>query len=137
MVDTFGIVHELAQPIIAPQENGGISVRPSELVLRCMAERDGDVWVASCLDFCLAVQGDSFQEVKGKLEEQIAEYVYDATVGEDKEHGPELLLRRAPAGAMLKYHAIKALNHIGMFKDGVRRLFNESLPLGPCNHGHV
>lgn len=112
-------------------------MKPNNLILRCLAERDGDVWVASCLDFCLAAQGDTFEEAKVKLEAMIEEYVYDATVGEDKEHGPELLSRRAPFSTIAKFHAYRMLNYIGMLKDGMHRLFNESLPLGPCHHGHV
>jgi hypothetical protein len=52
--------------------------------VRCYAEQEGDCWVAVCLSFNLAAQGDSFGEVKTKLEAMLAEYVHDALAGEDK-----------------------------------------------------
>ena len=39
-----------------------------ELMLRCYANKRGDRWQAICIDLCLAVQGNSFREVKQKLE---------------------------------------------------------------------
>jgi predicted RNase H-like HicB family nuclease len=70
-------------------------VKPTDLVLRCYAEKAGDQWQAFCLDFCLAAQGDTLSEAKEKLESMIAEYVYDALAGEDRDFGPQLLSRRA------------------------------------------
>ena len=67
-------------------------------------EHDGNVWVASCLDFCLAAQGESFEEAKEKLEDMISEYVYDATVGEDRDHAYILLTRKAPFISFVRYY---------------------------------
>ncbi len=47
-----------------------------QLIVECYAEQEGDCWVAVCLNFILAAQGDSFEEVKAKLEAMIKEYVY-------------------------------------------------------------
>lgn len=52
-----------------------IPVNPKELIVKCYSEQDGVCWVAVCLDFNLAAQGDSFEEVKIKLEAMITEYV--------------------------------------------------------------
>ena len=113
------------------------TMKSTELVLRCLAERDGNVWVASCLDLSLAAQGDSLDEVKKKLEQMIFEYVLDATVGEDREHADVLLNRKAPLASWIKYYFVLAQRKIGMLKDASRHLFTEALPLGPCNHGHA
>lgn len=78
-------------------------MRPKKLMLRCYAERCGDLWVAFCVDFSLGCQGDSFEEVRAKLDLQIREYLYDALAGEDREHAHELLTRRAPLNYWLKY----------------------------------
>jgi len=78
-------------------------MRAKKLMLRCYAECDGGLWMAFCLDFSLGCQGDSFEEVRAKLDAQIREYVYDAMAGEDKEHAGILLTRRAPLSYWLKY----------------------------------
>jgi hypothetical protein len=49
-----------------------------------------------CLDLCLAAQGDSFEEAQAKLDSMICTYVEDATVGEDRDFGADLLRRPAP-----------------------------------------
>jgi hypothetical protein len=67
-----------------------------ETILSCYAvgrERDG--WEAICVDFDIAVQGDSFAEVTQKLREALAsfaEYV-NALPAEERER---FLKRRAP-----------------------------------------
>jgi len=64
-------------------------MNPKELIVKCYAKQEEGMWVAVCLDFCLATQGDSLNEVKRKLEEQITFYVGEAL--EDKEYGNQLL----------------------------------------------
>ncbi|MGU1125116.1 hypothetical protein ACSERI_29620, partial [Pseudomonas aeruginosa] len=54
-------------------------------VLRCYAEKKDGLWIAACPQFTLAAQGDSFEEAKGKLEEQIKSYIVEALTI-DKEH---------------------------------------------------
>ena len=66
-------------------------MKANELILRCYGEKIGDTWQAFCIDLNLAAQGDSFPEVKAKLNQQIYSYVYDALVGEDKEYADQLL----------------------------------------------
>ncbi|HEY8508529.1 MAG TPA: hypothetical protein VIL32_09240 [Steroidobacteraceae bacterium] len=56
------------------------------------------------MEFGLAAQGDSFAEVKQKLEGMIQDYLYDALVGEDREHALELLRRRAPWWVFARYY---------------------------------
>lgn len=66
--------------------------------------------MAVCLDFCLATQGDSLNEVKRKLEEQIAFYVDEAL--QDKEYGNQLLSRPAPVSQWFEYYFIRFTNMI-------------------------
>jgi hypothetical protein len=104
-------------------------MKPDDLILRCYAEQENDVWIAVCLDFCLATQGDSLVEVKTKLESQIADYVYDALVGDDKEFAHQLLTRKAPLQFWARYYWLKlktSLFHTtGAF-------FDEVMPLKPA-----
>lgn len=64
-------------------------------MIRCYAVGIPKVWEAFCLDFDLAVQGRSFQEVYGKLNDQIALYLesVDSLPEADRKR---LLNRRAP-----------------------------------------
>ncbi|WP_019864993.1 DUF1902 domain-containing protein [Methylovulum miyakonense] len=102
---------------------------PNQLIIKCFAEQEADYWVAVCLDFNLAAQGDSFEEVKTKLEAMIAEYVFDALAGEDKPYAAQLLSRHAPLSSWLRYYFIKlkiTLLH------GAGRVFDETMPLIPA-----
>lgn len=42
-------------------------MNPKELILKCFAKQEEGVWVAVCLDFGLATQGESFEEAKKSL----------------------------------------------------------------------
>lgn len=109
-------------------------MKPSKLILRCYAERVGDQWQAFCLDFSLAAQGDTFAAVKEKLESMIAEYVYDALAGEDREYAEQLLARRAPPRDWLKYYWYCVLSTVGAIDEEARRLFISLVPLEPSSH---
>jgi hypothetical protein len=98
-------------------------MKPRDLLLRCYANTDGDQWQAFCIDLCLAAQGDSFIEAKRKLESMIKEYLYDALFGEHKEYADQLLNRRAPFKQLITYHYYACMYHVGMFRDGIHKLF--------------
>ena len=104
-------------------------MRPEQLIVKCYAEQDGGCWVAVCLNFNLAAQGDSFDEAKVKLESMIAEYVYDALAGEDKPYAAQLLSRRAPVSTWLRYYLIVAQIYLC---HSTGRTFDETMPLIPA-----
>lgn len=106
-------------------------MRPSDLIIRCIAEKRGDVWVAVCLDFSLGAQADTYQEARAKLDAQIREYLHDALVGEDRAHANALLRRRAPLGFWLKYWAYRLLAR-ARGRVGSARSFRETMPLVPA-----
>ena len=108
-----------------------MNLTPANLMLRCFAEQADGQWQAVCLDFCLAAQGDSFEEARGKLHAMIVEYVQDALTGEDREFADQLLRRRAPFSLWARYYRLVALSRVGAMQDGFRRLFTEPLPLVP------
>ena len=109
-------------------------MKPSDLVLRCYAVQDGEAWVASCIDLCLAAQGESFPDAKLKLELMIFDYVEEAVVGEDRDFAGQLLNRKAPFSEWVRYYSYFAMYRIGALKNDIHKLFTEALPLGPCNH---
>ena len=99
-------------------------MKPTQLIVKCYAKHNNGVWIAVCLDFCLATQGDSFDEAKRKLEEQIVFYVDEAL--NDKDYGSQLLIRRAPLSAWLEYYFIRMTKLI-YHKSSV--VFEETMPL--------
>lgn len=93
--------------------------------LRCMAYRQDGVFVAVCLDWSLAAQGDTLDEAKKKLEEQMDALIEEAKA--EPKYAKQLLFnRKAPKSLWLKYWYIAAI----MFfrKQDQATLFNE-----PCN----
>jgi hypothetical protein len=111
-------------------------MRAPSLVLRCYAENLGHQWQAFCLDLNLAAQGDTFPDVRRKLDAMICEYVTDAVVGQDKEHAEQLLTRRAPLYFWWRYYTIWFTNKIGRARMNVRKLFTETMPLTPNCQNH-
>lgn len=104
-------------------------MNPKQLIVQCYAEQEGDCWVAVCLNFNLAAQGDCFEEVKTKLEAMIKEYVYDAMVGEDRAYCAQLLTRSAPLSTWIKYRIIRLKVAFWHTRE---RVFNETMPLRPA-----
>lgn len=109
-----------------------IAMRARKLLLRVYGERSGGQWSLVSLDFALAAQADTLEEAKTLLESQIAEYVTDALVGDDKAHAEELLSRRAPLKYWVKYGIARIIQKINGSKNG-DRAFKETMPLVPAH----
>jgi predicted RNase H-like HicB family nuclease len=73
--------------------------------LICYVERRGDQWVAQCLDFDIAVQGASFDEVKERIEGAIKLYL--ERVRELPEEERERFLHRAIPIRVALWMAVK------------------------------
>lgn len=101
-------------------------------VLRCYAERKDGLWIAACPQFTLAAQGDTFEEAKGKLEQQIKSYVVEALTI-DRANAGELLSRRAPWHVIARY---EILVFAGRLSNSLRRRFRSfkepTLPMIGC-----
>jgi hypothetical protein len=82
----------------------GRSMAKDQLMLRCYAEQQAPrLWVAVCIDLCLAAQGDTCAEARAKLDAQMDQYVQEAyTV--DRDHFDQLMYRKAPLRQRIKYH---------------------------------
>lgn len=109
-------------------------MKPTELILRCYAEKVDGQWQAFCLDLSLAAQGESAVDVERKLLNMIREYVYDALVGQDKDHASMLLKRRAPLKYWMKFYLLVACFKIGGLREGVEHLFFPPMPLAPTDY---
>ena len=98
--------------------------------LRCYAQRDAPgVWVALCLDFDLAAQGETFEDARNHLDGMITEYVADALTGPDHDHAATLLNRRAPWRYWLRYYALSLVQWMRGQRPAGRQSFQETLPL--------
>ncbi len=113
-------------------------MKPQDLIIRCYAEQKDGAWQAFCLNFDLAVQGKSSEEVHDKLVAMIQDYVYDALAedGVDRDYAAQLLTRKAPLSNWLRYYLIACLCKFNNFKKDLCRItaFNTVLPLGPHRH---
>ena len=105
-------------------------MKPRQLFLRCIADKRSGQWHAFCLDLDLAAQGETLDEVKGRLEAQIQEYVFDALAGEDQAYADQLLSRRSPLSLWARYYWYGFLLKCFNIPDSFRR-FTERLPLVP------
>lgn len=105
-------------------------MHPERLVIRCMAIKDGPLWVGLCVDLDLATQGDSLAEVKDRLDAQIRDYVREA-VTVDREHAPRLLRRKAPLRYRLTYRWLQLRERVTHHLNG-GAAYERSMPLVPA-----
>ena len=89
-----------------------------EIILLCYAQHDGRVWEAFCLDFDLAVQGQSLHEATASLQSAIGDYI-DAAMEEEEPTRTQLLNRRAPLHLRLlwTWRIVRAIT-FGRKRDG-------------------
>lgn len=105
-------------------------MKPQDLVLKGYAKRCDGVWVAICLDFGLAAQGNSVEEAMRRLTDQIQEHLYDALVGEDQEHFEYLLKhRKAPLSQWVEYYWLNFLTSVHVAKQNMAKIFDKPFPL--------
>ena len=105
---------------------------PSNLVLRCYARRlIGGGWYGVCLDFNLAAEADSFDELKQKIHEMIVSYLEVVLDTDDKNSIPELIERKAPLIDWIKYYLICLKISIGKIPNIIT--FKELVPFHLSN----
>ena len=85
-------------------------VKPRDLVLRCYVYRLNDgPHVGVCVDLNIAVQSDSPEQLKKKMNAAIASYIDLVLDTDDKESIPQLIFRRSPLKDWVIYYLIKFL----------------------------
>jgi predicted RNase H-like HicB family nuclease len=98
------------------------------VTIHCYARQEAPgTWVALCLNFDLAAQGETFDEAKARLDAMLNEYVADALTGADQDQADAFLNRRAPWYYWLRYWAYVALARLRPRRSP--RPFVEELPL--------
>ncbi len=107
-------------------------MRPESLVVRCLAMREGTHWVALCLDFDLAAQGESINEVKESLDAQIRDYVLEAATV-DQAHAPYLLRRKAPLRYRMLFRWLELKEKIAHKVSSGRAAYERAMPLVPAH----
>ena len=99
-------------------------MKTDQLILKCYIDEEEGAWVAVCLDFNLAAQAESPSAARKKLEAMILSYVTEALTV-DREYADQLLSRKAPWPAWIKYYWRRLLpNHDSTFR--------EVMPLRPA-----
>ena len=119
-------------------------LRAAQLVVRCMVRREGAVWVAVCIDLCLAAQGGTREEAAQALHRQIALYVREAFTL-DAAHAEALLRRRAGMAERVRYQFWRLIQRRPRVRRTLGRLaqrlglavsrataYSEPLPLQPA-----
>lgn len=79
------------------------------ITLRCYAKKEGNQWVAVCIDLSLAAQADSLAAAKEKLESMITTYVSEAR-GIHQAYAEQLLSRKAPISQRIFYGWLKVMS---------------------------
>ena len=103
-------------------------ISPMNLVLRCYGyKKKDDPWIGICIDLNIAVQADSVEELKKKMNDAIGSYIDLVLDTNDNDSIPSLLLRRAPLKDQLFYHAIKCFVFIKKIQDSFT--FNGHIPV--------
>ncbi|MBD2816742.1 DUF1902 domain-containing protein [Xenorhabdus sp. Flor] len=75
--------------------------------LRCMAYRQGDIYIAACLDLSLAAQADSIDDAISKLESQVDDYLEE--INSEPKYAEQLLNRKAPLSIWLRYYLYRSV----------------------------
>jgi predicted RNase H-like HicB family nuclease len=71
-------------------------------LLRCYARPEADHYIGQCLELDLAVQGESLQEVRRKMEECLQSYLESL----DRENVRDLFPRPAPLHVWCDYYRV-------------------------------
>ena len=86
------------------------NIRPKNLVLKCYAYRlRNEPYVGVCVDLNIAVQADSPNELKKKMNSAIISYLEAVLDTDDKQSIPALIERRAPLHDWIIYYLIKII----------------------------
>ena len=102
----------MAPERVCPSEPEGAEL--ATRTLHCYAEGEDGDWEAICFDLDIAVQGSSFEEVFGSLQEAISLYL-ETVADLPTDQQPALLHRPVPFTLRLKFLARAAR---GLFSSG-------------------
>jgi hypothetical protein len=109
-----------------------VTPTPIQLVVHCIAQHKKGQWQAFSLEFGLAAQGESLQDVKRRLDSMVHSYVFDA-LGEDRSHALQLLRRKATWDVYVKYYLADVISRTKRIWGATNETiaFSEPLHLAP------
>lgn len=102
--------------------------------LHCIAKKHDGYWSARCLDFSLYAVGDSLEEAKAKLNDEIDDYLFEALEGEEKDNAAYLLLRKAGFSEWVLFYSLDFMARFNAVKTRIGEAFSPALPHGPYRH---
>lgn len=79
-------------------------------LVRCYVKKEGALWIAVCIDLCLAAQAGNKVQSKANLKEQIDDYLMEAY----SENTYTVPNRRAPLGQRATYYIASVLSQVQM-----------------------
>ena len=97
------------------------AVKPSQLVLRCMARRQKSRWVGVCLDLNLGAEAHSLEELKTKMDQFILSYIETVLDTDDRASISELISRKAPWKDWLRYYALRLHLFVMIKQSGISK----------------
>jgi len=102
-------------------------VSPDEFILRCFGKKQKDgTWYGLCLNFDIAVEAQSRDELKVNLKEAILSYLESVRDTDDHESIPALIKRRSPFKDRAYYYWLNLLVTLNNFSDNFT--FKELVP---------
>ena len=104
------------------------NVAPDRLILRCYGYQKNNRWIGICLNFNLAVEAESPEELRQKMHEVIESYIETVLDTEDKDSIPALLSRRAPLYDWIIYGLIKFAVYLIHLPKKFAFNFKETIP---------
>lgn len=104
-----------------------VNISPNRLVLRCYGYKTKEgKWFGLCLNFNLAVEAESPEQLRRKMHEVLESYIATVLDTDDKASIPDLLCRRASVKDWAIYYGIKTILFIKDFPNNFT--FKEALP---------
>jgi len=107
-------------------------MKPSNLVLSCYGYKANGMWTALCLDFNIAAEAETPEQLKVKMHDMIESYIETALDTDDNGSVASLMLRRAPLRDWIVYYALCVIS-------GLRNLpgkifFKQIIPFHLAGH---
>jgi hypothetical protein len=113
----------------ADRSAGDVLPHSVPIIVHCLFEKRQLGWQGFTLEYGLAVQGESLEDARRRLESVIICYINEALSGEDRPYAEVLLRRRATARVYFRYHLHRLLSNFRPSGGGPKDLITFPLPL--------
>ncbi|MFZ3044921.1 MAG: hypothetical protein WA151_03330 [Desulfatirhabdiaceae bacterium] len=107
-------------------------MRPSNLILRCYGYRSNGKWYGVCLDFNLAAEAVSPEDMKNKICDMIESYIETVIDTDDMDSISDLMSRRAPIKDWIIYYLFQIASGLKDLPGKI--LFRPTIPFRLVGH---